>query len=116
MRQTSLPLNQLIEMCEAQLKKTNECDPHCGSMPTGFLLNEIGCIALLEKDRTAQKYLLGLLGYGKAEWRYLSFCYLLQISKSDLESGDVAILEAYKKKSENLILVRKALDELYKSN
>jgi len=113
MRQTDLPVQKLIEICEAQIQGKGECHSCHGPVPVCFFINEIGSAALEENDRTAQKYLLGLLNHNNEEWRLISFCYLLQIPEGVLEAGDAAVLAEHKKKPENAPIIRDALNQFY---
>jgi hypothetical protein len=56
------------------------------------------------------------LRHANDEWRFIAFCYLLQISDDALEPGDAIALSAQKKTPENAPLVRMALSRIHKQN
>lgn len=109
MRETNLSAEELIKIFESG-KCTELLGHDCGCDGRGFLIHELGCCALEEKDKTAQDYLVGLLSGDNEVHRFFVFCYLLRIK--DLEPGNAARTEESKKKKENVTIVEMAWEEI----
>jgi len=108
-RQTRLSVEELIRTCESKLRsgcQSCACSRSADPMPACFLINEIGVCAVAENDRTAQKYLIGLLSHSEKEYQFLALVYLLQAGH--LETGDKFILDSFKAKKKNSLLVQRA--------
>ncbi|MBU1180460.1 hypothetical protein KJ885_05960 [Patescibacteria group bacterium] len=96
---TSYAVDQLIELCEKKLQAGGHSACNHGRDPEPFcmLLNEIGYCAVRDDDKSAQKYLVGLLSHSNEGAQFIALCYLLQVA--GLEAGDVFILDNFKKKN-----------------
>lgn len=100
--QTTMTVEELIATCEENIRgEWGTC-----TSTACFFINEIGVHAAACGDRTAQKYLIGLLSHSHDGFRYIALLYLLQIE--NLELGDKVILDSFKEKRANISLVQKA--------
>lgn len=108
-RQTTYTVEQLIGLCEEKLKAGghNACSHDQDPEPFCKIINEIGVCAVQDKDKSAQKYLTGLLSHPDRDAQLIALCYLLMIQ--NLEQEDKKILDYYKNKKENDYIVREAL-------